>query len=42
MDYKWKISEVRGDEKLEVASGGGVDKEAVEKECKHYSMMYKK
>ena len=40
MNYKFKIFEVRDGDKLEVASGEGKNKEAVEKECKHYAMMY--
>jgi len=39
-EFKFKVFEVRGDDKLEVASGSGISKEMVERECKHYAMMY--
>lgn len=38
MEYKFKIYEIRGKNKLEV--GSGKDKEAIEREAQHYAMQY--
>ena len=40
MEYKFKIYEIHGKEKLMVASGEGNNKEEVEREAQHYAMQY--